>query len=262
MGTGRPITVRVGRALLVALPFVALNALAGPVLPKISDPKKPPAAPPKPPATPPPPATTTKPPAPPTVPVATTPAATNAPPGTPPAAAGTTTAAPTATTPPTAAPTATTPPAAGAGGAAATGTTAGTGGTAAAAPAGTGGAATTAAPAPAATLSNFDPSRLAKLDDRLDALRKRVEERTATRAARKQAQQDRDRIRWGSLVDQPKVRAELDLHAMRVARLERIQELSQVELKPADAARASKALDKENVRHEKAMTALAAGGGK
>jgi hypothetical protein len=123
-------------------------------------------------------------------------------------------------------------------------------------------AAGSAAPAAASALAAFDPSKLGSQEARLDALSKRIVERQKTLDARRQADRDRLHARWGGLVDQPAVRTELQTHATRVARLERIQELAQVELKPAVSRSASKALDAENARHEKAMTALAAGGGK
>jgi hypothetical protein len=153
-----------------------------------------------------------------------------------------TTPPPVATTPP---PVATTPPPA----------AAGTAGAPATAPAPSGSAAAPKAPG----LSKFDATKLGSLDARLDAMRQRVEERQKTLDARRQAERDRLRIRWGAVVQQPAVVQALQIHAYRVARLERIQELAQVEAKPAVAARASKALDRENVRHERTMAALASG---
>ena len=121
------------------------------------------------------------------------------------------------------------------------------------------GSAAPAGSAVAPGLSKFDATKLGTLDARLEALRLRVEERQKTLDARRQAERERIRIRWGSVVQQPAVVQALQLHAFRVARLERIQELAQVEAKPAVAARASKALDRESVRHERTMAALASG---
>jgi hypothetical protein len=96
-----------------------------------------------------------------------------------------------------------------------------------------------------------------KMEDRLEALRLKIETRRKTFAERRDAEQDRIRIRWGALVDRPSVQEELRLHAMRIARLTRIQELAEVEGKNAVEARALKAIDKENARHDKRMQELA-----
>jgi hypothetical protein len=96
-----------------------------------------------------------------------------------------------------------------------------------------------------------------KMEERLEALRLKIETRRKTFAERRDAEQDRIRIRWGALTDRPSVQEELRLHAMRTARLTRIQELAEVEGKTAVEARALKALDKENARHDKRMQELA-----
>ena len=96
-----------------------------------------------------------------------------------------------------------------------------------------------------------------KLEERLEALRQKIETRRKTFAERRDAEQDRIRIRWGALVDRPSVQEELRLHAMRIARLTRIQELAEVEGKNAVEARALKAIDRENARHDKRMQELA-----
>jgi len=106
------------------------------------------------------------------------------------------------------------------------------------------------------------PLDVGKLDERLEALRQRIDERKKTLDARRQADQEKIRIRWGALVNQPAVVAELKTYGERVARLTRIRELAEVEAKPAIADRAKKALALENARHEKQMNALAAGGAK
>jgi hypothetical protein len=96
-----------------------------------------------------------------------------------------------------------------------------------------------------------------KMEDRLEALRQKIDTRRKTFAERRDAEQDRIRIRWGSLVDRPAVQDELRLHAMRIARLTRIQELAEVEGKTPVEARALKALDRENARHDKRMQEIA-----
>ncbi|HEX4336794.1 MAG TPA: hypothetical protein VH062_12835 [Polyangiaceae bacterium] len=97
------------------------------------------------------------------------------------------------------------------------------------------------------------------LDSRLAALTKLIAERKTTVDARRQTEQDQTRTRWGSLVDQPAVVAELKTHAERSARLSRIEELAEVEAKPAVASRAARAVINENSRHEKQMQTLAGG---
>lgn len=101
---------------------------------------------------------------------------------------------------------------------------------------------------------------LTKLDERLDALRKEVAERKKTLTERREAEQERDRLRWGAIVTSPAVREELRLHAMRSARLQRIQELAEVEGKKTTEARVNKLIQREDTRHEKRMAALATGG--
>jgi hypothetical protein len=98
-----------------------------------------------------------------------------------------------------------------------------------------------------------------RMEDRLEALRKLTTERTNTRDTRRTAEQERTRLRWGALVDQPAVSAELKTHSERTARLQRISDLGEVEAKPAIVSRARVALNEENVRHEKQMQTLAGG---
>jgi hypothetical protein len=96
-------------------------------------------------------------------------------------------------------------------------------------------------------------------EQRLEALRERISQRKGSFADRQKAARERTQIRWGSVVFLPPVREELRGHAMRVARLERIRELAEVEGKPQIVARATQALERENARHERRMGALATG---
>jgi len=96
-----------------------------------------------------------------------------------------------------------------------------------------------------------------KMEDRLEALRQKIDTRRKTFEERRDAEQERIRIRWGALIDRPSVQEELRLHAMRIARLTRIQELAEVEGKAAVEARAIKAIDRENARSDKRMQELA-----
>jgi hypothetical protein len=140
--------------------------------------------------------------------------------------------------------------------------------TSAPAPAASGSAKPVASAAPAASAASpaADPGlgalKSGKLQDRLDALRMRIESRKKTAPERKKVEAERTRTRWGAIVEQGPVRAELENHSKRVARLERIQELALVEGRQALADRAAKALAKENTRHETRMAVLAVGGGK
>ncbi|HEX4475800.1 MAG TPA: hypothetical protein VH142_12030 [Polyangiaceae bacterium] len=92
----------------------------------------------------------------------------------------------------------------------------------------------------------------------LDGLALRVAERQKTIDARRLADQQRIQVRWGALVNVPAVHEELKQHAERLALLGRIVELGQVEGKIAVIAGASRAMARENVRHERQMQALAA----
>jgi hypothetical protein len=127
---------------------------------------------------------------------------------------------------------------------------------ASAAPAHSAAPATSGSAAPAGRGSGLAVGRL---EDRLEALRKRMADRKANLEQRRQADQERTRLRWGSVVDSAGVSAELKTHAEREARLERIQDLAEVEAKPGIYERARRALNTENSRHEVAMKALAGG---
>jgi hypothetical protein len=96
-------------------------------------------------------------------------------------------------------------------------------------------------------------------EQRLEALTKLIADRKSTIDARRKAEQDETHVRWGAVVDQPPVQAELKTHAERVAQLQRIQELAEVEGKPQVVGRAGHALASENARHEKQMQTLAGG---
>jgi len=96
-----------------------------------------------------------------------------------------------------------------------------------------------------------------KMEERLEALRQRIDARKKTFDDRRAAEMERVRIRWGVLVDRPNVQDELRLHAQRIARLERIQELAEVEGKTAVEARALKAIDRENARSDKRLQEIA-----
>ena len=112
------------------------------------------------------------------------------------------------------------------------------------------------APAAAPTTSAVPVAPVGRLT--LDGLALRVAERQKTIDARRLAEQQRIQVRWGALVNVPAVHEELKQHAERLALLGRIEELGQVEGKIAVIAGASRAMARENVRHERQMQALAA----
>ena len=113
-----------------------------------------------------------------------------------------------------------------------------------------------AAPTTAPTTSAVPVAPVGRLT--LDGLALRVAERQKTIDARRLAEQQRIQVRWGALVNVPAVHEELKQHAERLALLGRIEELGQVEGKIAVIAGASRAMARENVRHERQMQALAA----
>jgi len=98
----------------------------------------------------------------------------------------------------------------------------------------------------------------AELKDRLAKL-------SEDRGARKKEHREFVKNRWGALLAQPSVREELRLHARRTAFLSRALLLAQTEpsIKDKDKLieRIEKLTERENDRHEKAMTRLQASPG-
>lgn len=77
-----------------------------------------------------------------------------------------------------------------------------------------------------------------------------------TRDLRRQATVARIRERWGSLVENSEARAELGLHAERLARLSRIRSLAEEAKKLALIESVDALLTKEELRHGRVMNAL------
>ncbi len=82
-----------------------------------------------------------------------------------------------------------------------------------------------------------------------------------TRKVRRQERRDEVKKKWGAVSEHPAVKAELKLHAWRMARLNRIRTIAKAEGKTEVVARADKLIEKEKARHEKHMEALKNKGG-
>jgi TolA-binding protein len=89
--------------------------------------------------------------------------------------------------------------------------------------------------------------------ERREERQERREERRDDRQERRQARREELRKRWGDLVQRPEARAELRVHARRMARLHRIRALAQQAGKTEVVERADKLIAKERERHQRAM---------
>jgi hypothetical protein len=89
-----------------------------------------------------------------------------------------------------------------------------------------------------------------------EAVRKKLEQLRATRKERRAARLAKIKQKWGGLVTHPAVRAELKVHAWRMARLDRVRELAAAEDKTDVVARVDKLIAKEEARHDKHMGVL------
>src|SRR6478736_631974 len=88
-------------------------------------------------------------------------------------------------------------------------------------------------------------------------LKAKVAQLQETRTERRKEHREDVGKRWGSTLAKPSARDELKLHARRMAMLNRALVLAQEDTKPdkdKTIDRISKLIDKENARHEKAMT--------
>lgn len=100
--------------------------------------------------------------------------------------------------------------------------------------------------------------------DAKDAAKEVREARQKLRETRKDRRQQiaaAAKDKWGDLVKKPAVRAELQTHARRTARLNHMESLAKENSKDELVARIQKLREKENARHEKRMEALKAKGG-
>jgi hypothetical protein len=97
-----------------------------------------------------------------------------------------------------------------------------------------------------------------------DELKKKLEEWRAARDDRRKEHRARLMSRHGSALGKPEVSAELRVHAQRMARLARMEEIAGTEKTGDDRQKLLDKIDKlrkqENDRHERAMDRLTAGG--
>lgn len=82
-----------------------------------------------------------------------------------------------------------------------------------------------------------------------------------TRRERRHAEREAIRQKWGTLADHPAVKAELKVHAWRMARLKRIRAVADAQGKTATVARVDSLIAKENERYQKHMDVLQKDGG-
>ncbi|HYQ43561.1 MAG TPA: hypothetical protein VER11_16380 [Polyangiaceae bacterium] len=90
-----------------------------------------------------------------------------------------------------------------------------------------------------------------------DELKTKLAQLQETRDERRKEHREDIGKRWGSTLAKPPARDELKLHARRMAMLNRALVLAQEDTKPdkdKTLDRISKLIDKENARHERAMT--------
>jgi hypothetical protein len=93
--------------------------------------------------------------------------------------------------------------------------------------------------------------------ERVDARRDRAEQRRERRRQRVDAL----RARFGSALRQPAIRAELELHARRKAKLNALRAVAEREGKQALLPRIDALVKKEQARHQRRMAALTADAG-
>ena len=86
--------------------------------------------------------------------------------------------------------------------------------------------------------------------------RETAEQRSEKRKQRRRAHVEELRSRWGDSLAQPAVRAELKVHARRIARLNQLRKLAEQEHKDKLIERIDKLIEKENARHQKHMDTL------
>ncbi|MBK8994885.1 MAG: hypothetical protein IPM35_03920 [Myxococcales bacterium] len=82
-----------------------------------------------------------------------------------------------------------------------------------------------------------------------------------TRKERRQERREEIKKKWGDLHKHPAVKAELKVHAWRMARLKRIRAVADAEGKTDTVARVDKLIEKEKERHQKHMDTLKSKGG-
>ena len=97
--------------------------------------------------------------------------------------------------------------------------------------------------------------------EKRDALRERWQKLRETRKERRREHREEIKKAWGDIQGKPLVKAELKLHAWRMARLNRIRAIADAEGKTETVARVDKLMEKEKQRHQKRMDHLKSKGG-
>ncbi len=98
---------------------------------------------------------------------------------------------------------------------------------------------------------------------RLEKLKKRLEERRQTRDERREKRRNELKKKWGDIVStNVRARAELRRHSWRMARLNRIKALAEVDENTKIVERVEKLIEKEQQLHQKHMDKIAASSAK
>jgi hypothetical protein len=97
--------------------------------------------------------------------------------------------------------------------------------------------------------------------DAATRLREQWQRLRDTRKDRRQERRERIQKRWGEIEKKPAVRAELKVHAWRMARLKRLRAIAEAEGNKDKVARIDKLTQKETERHDKHMETLQKKGG-
>ncbi|MFO0568161.1 MAG: hypothetical protein U0263_21045, partial [Polyangiaceae bacterium] len=100
-----------------------------------------------------------------------------------------------------------------------------------------------------------------ELKDARKDLKEAWEKLRETRKDRRKEHREALQKKWGDLPKRPAVKAELKVHAWRVARLKRIRAVADNQGKKDAVSRVDKLLEKENTRHQKHMEKLQSKGG-
>jgi hypothetical protein len=98
-------------------------------------------------------------------------------------------------------------------------------------------------------------------DGGADVLRERWQKLRETRKERRRVHREEIKKALGDLQRKPLVKAELKMHAWRMARLNRIRAIAETEGKTDTVARVDKLIAKENQRDQKRMDLLKSKGG-
>jgi hypothetical protein len=89
-----------------------------------------------------------------------------------------------------------------------------------------------------------------------------LEDLRKTRGERRQAHIKKWREKWGDLANRPNVRAEVKVHARRIAKLNHMRRLADGAGKTELVARIDKLIERENTRHQASLDKFKAEGAK